>query len=232
MLYLASQFVWFLVAAFGLGFAMGWLGQDAGKRRLWHPGLGYVAAAWALAAAIVWTQTLNGVAALWVESALLFVAAYAAGCVLGAIAHAALKPQVPAQATSAIEGTAAQAKTEPPALDIAKAAVPEVKPVAEPARELPQVENEDAIPGRRPVGLVAARDEAPDDLKIIKGIGPQNEGRLHALGIWHFEQIAAWTPENVEWVGSYLAFPGRIEREHWIEQARVLAAAPPKAPTA
>ena len=51
---------------------------------------------------------------------------------------------------------------------------------------------------------------AADDLKLIKGVGPQNEKRLHALGIWHFSQIAAWTPENVEWVGGYLAFPGRI----------------------
>lgn len=232
MLYLASQFVWFLIAAFALGFVIGWLGQDGGKRQLWHPRLGYVAAAWALAALIVWTQTLNGVAALWVESALLFVAAYAAGCVLGAIAHAALQPQTSVQATSAIEGAAAQVKPAAPAQDAAKAAVSEIKPAGDACRELAKVENEDEIPGRRPAGLVAARDDAPDNLKIIKGIGPQNERRLHALGIWHFEQIAAWTPENVEWVGSYLAFPGRIEREDWIEQARALAAVTAKAPAA
>ncbi len=80
------------------------------------------------------------------------------------------------------------------------------------------------IPGRRPAGLVAAKQAGPDDLKLIKGIGRQNEDRLQALGIWHFEQIAAWTPENVEWVGSYLAFPGRIEREDWVGQAKTLAA--------
>ena len=50
------------------------------------------------------------------------------------------------------------------------------------------------------------------------------EGRLHALGIWHFSQIAAWTPDNVHWVGSYLSFPGRIDREQWIAQATQLAA--------
>lgn len=33
MLYLASQFVWFLLAAFGLGFAMGWISHDGGKAR-------------------------------------------------------------------------------------------------------------------------------------------------------------------------------------------------------
>src|ERR1700722_4199699 len=64
----------------------------------------------------------------------------------------------------------------------------------------------------------------PDDLKRIRGIGPKNEGRLHGLGIWHFTQIRAWSEENVKWVGSYLAFAGRIDREKWVDQARELAA--------
>ena len=88
---------------------------------------------------------------------------------------------------------------------------------------MPKVEGEDAIAGKRPAGFIAAHGGQPDDLKLIKGIGPQNEERLHALGIWHFSQIAAWTPENVDWVGGYLAFPGRIEREEWVAQAATLA---------
>ena len=63
---------------------------------------------------------------------------------------------------------------------------------------------------------------APDDLKRITGVGPVDERRLHDLGIWHFAQIAAWTSENVKWVGGYLAYPGRIERERWVEQAKDL----------
>jgi predicted flap endonuclease-1-like 5' DNA nuclease len=205
MLYLASQFAWFLVAAFGMGCAMGWLSRDGSRRQLWHPGLGYLAVIVALVAAASWSQWLNGVAALWAESALLFIAAYLAGCLLGAL----LKPQLAREPV-------------PPA----KAATPSATSPAAPA--LAKVENEDAIPGQRPAGLAAARNAAPDDLKVIKGVGPQNEQRLHALGIFHFEQIANWTPANVEWVGSYLAFPGRIEREEWIEQARELAAKPAK----
>ncbi len=69
------------------------------------------------------------------------------------------------------------------------------------------------------MGLLAAHGGTVDDLKLIKGIGKQNEARLHALGIWQFAQIAVWTPENVKWVGSYLAFPGRITREQWVAQA-------------
>lgn len=78
--------------------------------------------------------------------------------------------------------------------------------------------------GVKPDGLASPRGGQADDLKRISGIGKQNEGRLHALGIWHFDQIAAWSAEEVLWVGSYLAFPGRIEREEWVEQAKLLAA--------
>ncbi|MDE2362237.1 MAG: cell envelope biogenesis protein TolA [Hyphomicrobiales bacterium] len=86
-----------------------------------------------------------------------------------------------------------------------------------------RVEDEDRYEGARPLGLAAPREGKGDALVLIKGIGPQNEARLHALGVWHFQQIAAWTPENVKWVGSYLAFPGRIDRENWVGQAAILA---------
>ncbi len=79
--------------------------------------------------------------------------------------------------------------------------------------------------GERPAGAFEAHGAEVDDLEIIKGIGPQNHARLNALGIWSFAQIAAWTPENAKWVGSYLAFVGRIEREDWIGQAKALIAA-------
>lgn len=68
---------------------------------------------------------------------------------------------------------------------------------------------------------VAAGEE--DDLKRIKGIGPVNEKALNELGIFKFSQIAAWTPANVDWVEDFMSFPGRIEREDWIAQAKALA---------
>lgn len=108
-------------------------------------------------------------------------------------------------------------------MDDGKTILKGIKSTREANKGVPKVEGEDAIPGERPVGLTAARNESPDDLKLIKGIGRQNEGRLHGLGIWHFDQIAAWSAQNIEWVGSYLAFPGRIEREDWVAQAKALA---------
>jgi predicted flap endonuclease-1-like 5' DNA nuclease/predicted nucleic acid-binding Zn-ribbon protein len=75
----------------------------------------------------------------------------------------------------------------------------------------------------RPLGLPAARDGARDDLRVIDGIGPRIESTLNSLGVYHFDQIAAWTPAHVEWVERYLAFKGRIGRERWIEQAQAFA---------
>jgi NADH-quinone oxidoreductase subunit E len=77
--------------------------------------------------------------------------------------------------------------------------------------------------GERPAGLTSPRGGVADDLKRIKGIGKVNEGRLNELGVFHFDQIAGWSREEIRWVGTYLAFPGRIDREAWTSQADHLA---------
>ena len=64
----------------------------------------------------------------------------------------------------------------------------------------------------------------PDNLKEISGVGPVIEKKLNAIGITTFQQIADLTPAQVSEIGEKLVFSGRIERENWIEQARVLAA--------
>ncbi|RWF72301.1 MAG: NADH-ubiquinone dehydrogenase [Mesorhizobium sp.] len=69
------------------------------------------------------------------------------------------------------------------------------------------------------------RPANPADLKAISGIGPKLEEVLNGLGIWTYGQIAAWTPEEIAWVDDYLSFKGRIERDDWLGQAAVLAAA-------
>jgi hypothetical protein len=82
----------------------------------------------------------------------------------------------------------------------------------------------------QPPVLEEPRGGKADDLKIIGGIGPKLEKKLNELGIWHFEQIAAWTPAEIEWVNQAISFRGRIERENWISQAAQLAqgATPPE----
>ena len=81
--------------------------------------------------------------------------------------------------------------------------------------------------GVRPLGLLQSLRGENDDLTRIVGIDARTGDRLKGLGIWTFGQIACWTPENCRWIGSYLAFPGKIERENWLEQARGLMAETP-----
>ena len=67
-------------------------------------------------------------------------------------------------------------------------------------------------------------DGAPDDLKKIKGIGPKFEGDLNGKGVYYFRQIAAWKKADVKMVEDIIdSFPGRIERDEWIKQAKSLA---------
>ena len=61
-----------------------------------------------------------------------------------------------------------------------------------------------------------------DNLQLIKGIGKTLEETLNHLGVYHFQQIAAWRPQEVTWVNKHLSFSGRIEREEWIKQAKAL----------
>lgn len=70
--------------------------------------------------------------------------------------------------------------------------------------------------------LAAARGGKPDDLLKIKGIGPTLQRKLHALGVYHYDQLAAWDAQNAAWIGEKLNFRGRVEREEWVEQAAAL----------
>ena len=67
-------------------------------------------------------------------------------------------------------------------------------------------------------------DGAPDDLKLIKGIGPKFEKDLNGKGIYYFRQIGAWKAKDVTMVEGVIdSFPGRIERDEWVKQAKGLA---------
>jgi len=79
--------------------------------------------------------------------------------------------------------------------------------------------------GSQPEARSAPRDGGADDLKEIKGVGPKLESLLHELGIYHFDQIAGWSAAEVAWMDDNLkGFRGRVSRDDWIGQARILAA--------
>jgi len=64
----------------------------------------------------------------------------------------------------------------------------------------------------------------PNDLKLIKGIGPKFEGDLNGKGIYYFRQIANWKAADVKMVeGVIESIPGRIQRDEWVKQAKGLS---------
>jgi len=88
-----------------------------------------------------------------------------------------------------------------------------------------ETETAAADEGTRPVALDGPRGGTADDLKRIKGIGPKLEILCNELGFYHFDQIAAWTADEVAWVDENLqGFKGRVTRDTWVDQARRLAA--------
>ena len=72
------------------------------------------------------------------------------------------------------------------------------------------------------LGLLTTPQGQADDLKKIKGIGPKVESVLNENGVFHYRQIAAWDARAIAMMNARLSFKGRIEREKWVSQAKVL----------
>ena len=122
-------------------------------------------------------------------------------------------PPAPADAPSAAAAVAAPKASEPP------------KPVAEvkPAAPKPQPASKAADDGK-PELLKKPRTGKGDDLKLIWGVGPALEKMLNKMGVWHFDQIAAWTAKELAWVDERLeGFKGRARRDGWVKQSKKLA---------
>ena len=75
-----------------------------------------------------------------------------------------------------------------------------------------------------PAPAAAETSGGADDLTKLKGVGPALEAKLHAAGVTRFAQIAAWGAAEIADMDDKLSFKGRIERDGWVEQAKILAA--------
>ena len=107
-----------------------------------------------------------------------------------------------------------------------KSDAPKAAPVKAPTAKKMAPQKSAAPPEAAPLTAigVAGAVGAPDSLLQIKGLGPKLKTLLEGLGITRFDQIAAWSAEDVVKVDEHLgAFKGRIERDSWIEQAGFLA---------
>lgn len=129
-----------------------------------------------------------------------------------------------AQASEA-DKAAALASAEARIVEVEAGAGGAMAGAAAPAEEIQAVAApvEDAA---TPVALEAAEkpSDGGDDLRQISGVGPKLETLLHDNGIWTYRQIADLTPGQIAWLDDKLTFPGRIEREDWIGQAKKLMA--------
>ena len=177
---------------------------------------------------------------LTLELLLLMLLAFLIGCVLGCLFRTmfaadqepAAKPaKTSVSKTQAVAADASKPEPKPAAVSKVK---PEPEPKSEPKPELQPAASKPAAKtaaaavatGKpvRPKGLPGARDGKPDKLQMISGVGPKLEKTLHGLGSFHFDQIAAWGKDQVDWVDEHLRYKGRIERDEWIAQAKLLAA--------
>lgn len=85
----------------------------------------------------------------------------------------------------------------------------------------------DSAPAARrdadPTPAAAPAAGADDDLSRIKGVGPKLVAMLHELGVTSFGQIAAWDDAEIDRIDAKLGrFQGRIRRDDWVGQARLL----------
>ncbi|MEM8649419.1 MAG: helix-hairpin-helix domain-containing protein [Pseudomonadota bacterium] len=71
-----------------------------------------------------------------------------------------------------------------------------------------------------------------DKLTQINGIGNALEQKLIDVGIYKIRQIAGWSQANQTWIGKELGFPGRVQREKWVDQAKKLSGLDTKKPKA
>jgi predicted flap endonuclease-1-like 5' DNA nuclease len=87
---------------------------------------------------------------------------------------------------------------------------------------------EEALAASAPPAPAPSAPEAPsgdgDDLLLIKGVGPKLAALLRSLGVTRFAQIAGWSEADIDRIDAQLGtFKGRIRRDNWIEQAKLLA---------
>ena len=75
----------------------------------------------------------------------------------------------------------------------------------------------------KPEQLDELIDKKKDDLLLIKGLGKVSQSVLHENGIYHFDQIANFTEDEIKWIEKAISFPGRVMRDDWIGQAKILS---------
>ncbi|WP_037512736.1 hypothetical protein, partial [Sphingopyxis sp. LC81] len=139
----------------------------------------------------------------------------------------AAKPKAAAK-PAAKKTTAKEPAAKPAAKPATKAATkPAAKKAAKPApakaaAAIPEEPTVPPPPAAKPAP--AAPKIGPDNLQLLKGVGPKLVVLLNGLGVTSFQQIAGWTDADIARIDPQLgAFQGRIARDNIVDQAGYLA---------
>jgi len=192
-----------------------------------------------------WVRQMEEVLQRWVQTQNRWWDEYFAVLRRGGSAHAEQSEARSAQAITEAATESASAAAEPPiappepVVEVVEpaATVSETvseavaEPVVEPAATVPETASEavaepvevtPAVEGfaEIPAPVVAPVPDQPDDLKLIVGIGPALEKKLHAHGISGYRQLATLSDEDIDQLETAIKAAGRIRRDDWIGQAK------------
>ncbi|WP_127142690.1 hypothetical protein [Pelagibacterium montanilacus] len=176
------------------------------------------------------------------ESALLLLAAFLIGCLVGYLARRmfgkapAERPAAPAPAAvvpAEPETASAPAATEQPVAEAPVTAEAVATPAPAPraratkrAKAVPETAPKTAAPSeiaeQQTVAVPANTQAKPDNLRAINGLGPKMESKLHAAGVTQLDEIAGWSRKAADAMDAKLGAQGRIERDDWVGQAKAL----------
>jgi predicted flap endonuclease-1-like 5' DNA nuclease/alpha-tubulin suppressor-like RCC1 family protein len=119
---------------------------------------------------------------------------------------------------------AAAAEKEAKAKAEAEAKAAAAKPVTKEAKKQEELERvKERAKSIDFAVLGTAKASEKDDLQAIKGIGPFIEEKLNALGIYTWLQVSKMTSALEDEVNEAIEFfPGRVKRDQWVAQAKIL----------
>ena len=134
------------------------------------------------------------------------------------------KAEVKSPASKATVKKAAVSKaTKPKAAAPKPAAAKDVAPKAEKPKSSKAAAPKAAAP-KAAAPKAAKASKGPDNLRLIKGLGPKLNTMLNDLGVTRFDQIAALDAAAVAALDAKLGtFAGRITRDNFVDQAGLLA---------
>jgi predicted flap endonuclease-1-like 5' DNA nuclease len=161
------------------------------------------------------------------ENWLLFVAALLIGIAVAYwIFVATRRTSVDTDKTDALDEGAAPAARNQALIDAPPAAEnrPATAPIVPPGLAGAGTAVAAVVKEQQAEAVATVADNTPDDLNRIKGVGPKLKSLLISLGVTRFSQIAAWSDDDIDRIDAQLdRFEGRIRRDNWTEQARLLA---------